>query len=46
MDGVTTNQNNEKDKRGTRRECTKEEEKALLNILEEIVARRFHVDCG
>ena len=46
MDGVSTNQNNEKDKRGTRRAWTKEEEEALLNILEEMVAHEFHVDCG
>ncbi|KAK9225165.1 hypothetical protein WN943_010206 [Citrus x changshan-huyou] len=46
MDGVSTNQNNEKDKKGTRRAWTKEEEEVLLNILEEMVAQEFHVDCG
>ncbi|KAL9460057.1 hypothetical protein AB3S75_003287 [Citrus x aurantiifolia] len=46
MDGVTTNQNNKKDKRGTRLAWTKEEEEPLLNILEKMVARGFYADCG
>ena len=45
MDGVTTNQNNEKDKKGTRLAWTKEEEEPLLNILEEMVARGFYANC-
>lgn len=45
-DGGGNAQVNEQDKKGSRRVWTKEEEKALLDVLEEIVANGGRADCG
>ncbi|KAK2633824.1 hypothetical protein Ddye_028616 [Dipteronia dyeriana] len=46
MDGGGSSQTNEQERRGVRRVWTKEEEDALLSILDEIVASGGRADCG
>ncbi|KAK3228681.1 hypothetical protein Dsin_000562 [Dipteronia sinensis] len=46
MDDGGISQANEQERRGVRRVWTKDEEEALLNILDEIVASGGRVDCG